>query len=225
MTTKILEKLRANKGSNSVSSRTLEEQAQRLTALFTTDEQLEAFDFKGYVDTLGGNISKDVADQIKQAKDNSNTRTPEQIAADLESERLAKEAEVKANKEKGISPEMALMMENQKAMMEMISNMNGEKITSTRSGALNDILKDAPDYYKNQVLAGFNQMSFKEDSDFESFKELTKTNLGSFQQTAKEQGLNLSVPKSDVKKLDKEELSPIFKAAMEAHDEQQKSKE
>lgn len=202
---KIKLQLLSNKGTNSVSTRTLEEQAQLLSSVITTDEQLTVFDFKKYVETLGGNISHDVAEQARLAKEElekkyKGIKTPEQIAAEKAAEEAAKKAKDEADKAKGISPEMAALMEQQKQMMDMISKMQGEKITTTRSQELNELLKDAPKAYKDSVLAGFSKAQFADDDDFNAFKETQKVNYEGFQQMAKESGITFPTSSAAVKK-------------------------
>ncbi len=83
---------------------------------------------------------------------------------------------------------------------EELAKIKGEKITTTRTSELDSILKDAPKSYKDQVLEGFGRMNFENEEDFASFKETTKTNFGSFQQMAKEQGVVFNTPSLDVQK-------------------------
>ena len=169
---------------------------------------------------LKGNISH-IAKQVKEDTEKnlkSVAKTPEQIEAEI----LTKEQKEKENKEKGISPELAALMEQNKQIMETLSNIQGEKITKTRAEKIDEILKDSHPDYKKQVLSGFNRMKFENDDDFDSYLNETKTNFESFKQFAKEQGLNTFSPKPEIKKEDKEELNPVFAKAMKAHDEQQK---
>lgn len=220
---KILQKLKTQRGTTSnVSDRSLEDLARSLESIITTDEILAVADLSKAITSIDGNINHYTAEQIKGLEKKSETKPPEQIAKELEDQRLAKEAKEKENKEKGISPEMAQLMENQKNMMEMMAKMQGEKITNTRSDVLNSILKDAPDFYKNQIITGFNQMTFKDDEAFQAFTESTKTNFEAFQQSAKEQGLNITTPKADVQKPEVDEVNPVMKAALAAHAEANK---
>ena len=224
METKILEKLKSQRGQNSqVSDKTLEIMAKRFSKYIDTDEKLEAEDFKEDIENVQGNIGH-IAKQVKEdtEKKIKVEKTPEQLAA----EKAAEELKAKENEKKGISPELAALMKQNEEIMKTLSGIQGEKITKTRVQSLNEALKDAPSYYKNQVLSGFENMSFKSDEDFNSYAELTKSNFTQFQQDAKEDGLNKYSPKGDPKKDNEDaELSPVFKAAMEAHDSKANTKE
>ena len=194
MQEKILAQLKQSKGTNSVSERTLEEQAQLLASLITTDEQLNAYDFAKHVNTLGGNISHDVAEQARIAKEELEKKY---VKTDQSKQDPTKQDPPKPDN----MPEWAKdLLEQNKQNAEMLAKMQGEKITNARTQELNELLKDAPKAYKEQVFAGFEKMNFSDDDDFGSFKESTKTNFESFKQMAKEQGVVFNTPGVNVQK-------------------------
>lgn len=225
MEAKILEKLKRQRGKNlQVTDLTLIAKAKTLASIITDDEILAKIDFISEIESMQGNIGH-VAKTVKEETEKllKVEKTPEQIAADLLAEKTRKEAEEKANKEKGISPELAAVMEQNKEIMETLKVMSGEKITKTRSELLNNVLADAPEALKAQTLANFKQMNFADDAAFETFKEATKTNVDSMVQFGKEQGVNFGAPKPEVRKPEADNLNPVMKAAFDAQDVIRKS--
>ena len=198
---RIKAELLKHKGTNSVSSRTLDEQATLLSSLITTDEQLTGYDFKKHIDVIGGNISHDTAEQVRIEKErlkgeySKDVKTTEQLAAEKAAEDLRKGGE-----QKGVSPEIQALIDGQKKMMETIGLMQGEKIATDRTGQLNSILKDVPTQFKEQVTSSFERMKFENDDDFEAFKTQTKSNVDGLVQMAKEQNLSFHTPPANVQK-------------------------
>lgn len=231
---KILQKLKeqrqkviAAKGSSNVSDRSLEDLARSLEPIISTDEILNVADLSKAIESIDGNINHYTAEQIKamdkKKQEEEAKKAAEEAAKKAEQERLDKLKGAGDNKDVDIA---SIIAESIKSAVEpltnQISELKGEKIATTRVEKMNEILKDAPEYYKNQIITGFNNMSFKDDDSFNSFLDNTKTNFETFQQQAKEQGLNTSAPKGEVKKEDEAKLNPVFEKAMKAYDEQQK---
>ena len=79
-------------------------------------------------------------------------------------------------------------------------NLRIEKITTTRSQELNELLKDAPKAYRDSVFAGFQKAQFADDDDFNAFKETQKVNYEGFQQMAKESGITFPTSSAAVRK-------------------------
>lgn len=222
MQEKILAKLKEQRGQNSqVSDKTLEAMAKTWSNVIKDDETLNGIDFTDQISSFQGNIGH-IAKQVKEDTEKAYkqvVKTPEQIP----SEEAEKKRIEEDNKSKGISPELAALMEQNKQIMETLSRIQGEKITTTRSQKLESILKDAPKAYKDQVIGSFSKMNFDDDSDFEGFINTTKTNFEGFQQMAKEQGISFVTPTAVTKKQEGEQLNPVFKAALEAKAEADKA--
>lgn len=217
MLEKILQKLKTQRGQNSqVSDKTLESMAKTWANVIKDDETLNGIDFTEQISSLQGNIGH-IAKQVKE-----------------DTEKLLKKPEPtptpaptpKPNEPKPDDmPEWAkaLIDQNQKNA-DLLAKMQGEKITTTRTQELNELLKDAPKAYKDSVFAGFNKAQFADDDDFNAFKEIQKTNYESFQQMAKEQGVVFNTPSPSKKPADDgrdSTLAAASKIAAEAKKQQQ----
>jgi len=218
---KILQKLKTQRGTNSqVSDKTLEIKAKTLESVIIDEDVLAKIDFTAEIESMQGNIGH-VAKQVKEdtEKKAKVEKTPEQI----ENERVAAEKLANENKDKGISPELAALIKQNEEIMKTLSGIQGEKITTTRSESLNAVLKDAPPYYKDQILSSFKNMNFATDEDFNNYTELTKTNFTQFQQQAKESGLNTYSPTSDPKKPVDDGRTPELSMAQDILDAAEKN--
>lgn len=201
MLEKILQKLMEQREENSnVSDRTLQDMAKNLEGLITTDDQVEAMDFKVLIASIHGNVQKNTADEIKKLNAIEKKKTPkvEKTPEEILAEKAEKE---KLEKQQAEIPPWA------KASMEAIQKLSGkldkfeaDKTSSSREVILKNSLKDLPDYYANMIVAGFKNASFESEETFEEYLTQVKTNGDKFIQTAKEQGLNTAKPNVDVKK-------------------------
>jgi len=221
---KILEKLKKQREeSSNVTDRSLEDLARSLETVITTDDILTVADLTNAIKSIDGNINHYTATQVKaietKNQEDAVKKAQEEAAKKAEDERLAKLKTDPKNVDIA-----AIIAESIKSAVEpltnQISELKGDKIATSRSEKVNKLLKDAPDYYKNQITEGFKNLSFENDDTFNTYLGSTKTNLETFQQKAKEQGLNTAIPNPDVKQPEKEELNPTFAKAMAAHDEQ-----
>lgn len=212
MQEKILAKLKEQRGENSqVSDKTLESMAKTWANVVKDDETLGNIDFTEQISSLQGNIGH-IAKQVKDdaEKNYQGFKSPEQLKKEAE------EAERLKNKGGGkeISPEVQALIDQNKQIMETLGAMKSEKITTSRTGELETILKDAPKAYKDQILLSFDKMQFESDEDFGSFKETTKTNFSNFQQMAKEQGVVFNSPALNVQKpIDNGQTPELAKAS------------
>ena len=198
---KILQKLKQQRGQNlQVTDKTLEAMAKTLANIVKDDETLNGIDFSEQINSLQGNIGH-IAKQVKEdtskqfegyVKPNPTpTPTPTPNPTPNDPPKQGDDiAAIVANAIKtAVSP-----------LQEQIAKMQGEKITTTRSQELNDLLKDAPKAYKDSVLAGFSKAQFADDEDFNAFKETQKVNYEGFQQMAKESGITFPTSSAGVKK-------------------------
>lgn len=220
---KILQKLKSQRGSNNqVTDKTLEAKAKTLESLITTDEILATVDFTDEIASMQGNIGHIASEAVKNA--GTEAEKLQAKKAQEEADKLA--AEKLALTHKGEeAPEWAkAIIEQNKKNAETLAALQGEKITTTRSEKLNEILKEAPKAFKDQVISNFNQMQFADDDAFNAFTETTKTNFDGFKQLASEQGLSFSTPSLDVKPEPKTKLNPVFEKAFKAKEEEAKAK-
>lgn len=226
---KILQKLKEQRGQNSsVSDRTLNDLAKSYSNIITTDEQLTAFDFAPLIDSINGNISHHSASSVNAFKE----KQEEEAKKKKEEEERKKNLQEKANKaaqnagnagENGQAPEWMSQfiqgMEAQKQVneriMQELTGLKTEKVTSTRKTQLDQVLKNMPDSFKKMVYSGFELASFENEDSFNSYLEQVKENAKGLEQVAKEKGLNSWAPPT---KVDKKEAAgnetPVLKSAL-----------
>lgn len=203
----ILEKLKEQRGENSqVSDITLGKMAKRFSKYITTAEDLEKEDFTEDIENVQGNIGH-IAKQVKED-------TEKNLKVNKPKDLVIKQEEKKENE--SMSPEVAALLKQNEQILKELSGIKGEKITETRVDSLNQLLENAPDYYKSQVISGFQNMKFETNEDFDAFKDVTKGNFDKFVQSAKEDGLNKYMPESKAQKQEGEDLNPTFKKALDA---------
>lgn len=192
---KILQKLKQQRGQNiQVTDKTLEAMAKTWANIVKDDETLNGIDFSEQINSLQGNIGH-IAKQVKE--DTSKqfegyikpNQTPNPNPTPQPNDQPKPGDDIAALIKQALSP-----------LQEQIEKMQGEKITTTRSQELNDLLKDAPKAYKDSVLAGFSKALFADDDDFNAFKETQKMNYEGFQQMAKESGITFPTSSAGVKK-------------------------
>lgn len=56
-----------------------------------------------------------------------------------------------------------------KALSDKIDTLEQSKIATSRLDKLKDVIKDAPEQFRNRISEDFNRMSFKDDEDFNSW--------------------------------------------------------
>lgn len=56
-----------------------------------------------------------------------------------------------------------------KALNDKIDTLEQSKIATSRLDKLKDVIKDAPEQFRNRISEDFNRMSFKDDEDFNSW--------------------------------------------------------
>lgn len=218
---KILQKLKTQRGENSqVSDKTLEKMATRFSKYIDTEEKLNEEDFTEDIENVQGNIGH-VAKKVKEDAEKE-FKTVEKTPEQIEAERLAKEKE---NKEKGISPELAALMDQNKKIMETLSNMQGEKITTTRTQKMSELLKDAPEYYSKQILETFKNTTFSDEEAFSSYLGASKTNLEAFNQQLKEGALNTQSPSVNISKPNEDGQTQVLADAAKTVEKANKEKE
>ncbi len=203
MLEKILQKLKEQRGTTSnVSDRSLEALAKSLVILITTDEILAVADLSTAIESIDGNINHYTAEAVKKAKDAEDVEKAKK-ATELAVKKAAEKA--KKDKEKGTgtkteeTPEWAktIMEQNQKFSEDLIA-LKQEKVTSTRSDQLNKIVKELPEYLANPIKESFKTASFENDEAFSTYLQQVEKSGKTFEQAAKEQGLNTSTPSVNV---------------------------
>ena len=220
---KILQKLKTQRGQNlQVSDKTLEAKAKSLEVLITDDDILAKADFTSEIESMQGNIGH-VAKQVKEDTEKT-LKKVDKTPAEIEAERLAKETKEKEDKEKGISPEVSSLIEQNKKILETLASMQGEKITTSRADILNQKLKDTPLIFKDATLNGFNRMKFNSDEEFSEYISEIEILAKNAIQVGKESNLNTSTPDITVKKPEDTKLNPVFGKAVEAFDNQESKK-
>lgn len=199
MLEKILQKLKAQRGTTSViSDKSLEDMAKSLVAIIATDEILNVFDFAPVLTSLDGNVNAYTAEAVKKAK--------ETAAKPIEEKKAPETVEQKNNDE---TPEwMKPLIAQMGVLVNEVNTLKGDKIIKTRTEKLDAILKDTPDIYRNTVLKSFNRASFKDDEDFENYLKEVQEESKAVIQEGREKGLAFSAPSATITKPDPDGISP-----------------
>lgn len=200
---KILLKLKEQRGQTSnVSDRSLDDLAKSLVTIITTDEILAHADLTKAIESIDGNISHYTAEAVKKAKEKDDEEAAKK-AVDLAAKKAAEK--VKKEKETGKKteeiPEWAkVLMEQNQTFSDNLTALKNEKITSSRSDKLNGVVKGLPDYVADPIKESFKTTSFENDEAFSTYLQKVEKSGKSFEQAAKEQGLNTSTPSVHVRK-------------------------
>ncbi len=217
---KIVQKLKEQRGTTSnVSDRSLEDLAKSLETVITTDEILAVADLTKAIESLDGNISYYASGAVKKAKDIEEAEKANEatkLAAKKAAEKVKKEAGKKDDTPdwaKALFEGVDELREQNKTHSANLLALKNEKVTSTRSDKLNTIIKDLPDYVKDPIKEGFKTASFTNDEAFSTYLQQVEKSRKTFEQAAKEQGLNTNVPTVIVQKpVDTGETSEIADA-------------
>jgi hypothetical protein len=197
MQEKILQKLKSQRGQTSkVSDRSLETLAKSLVNVYTTEDLLATADFTEAIASLDGNISFHIADEVKKATD----KAVADALAKAEKEKTDKE-KGKGDKKEDEMPEWAkLQQAENKRLADELAKLQTEKIVGSRTDKLNEILKNTPAYLKTPILSSYAKAQFETDEDFNTYVSDIDKQCKEFEQAAKEQGLNTSIPGMDVQR-------------------------
>lgn len=199
---KILQKLMLQREKNSnVSDRSLQDLARSLATVITTDEQLELADLSTAIKSIDGNINHYTKISLEKIrKEEADAKAKEDA---LEAEKATEEARKKAEAEGRVDITGAVakaVADAIKPLMGEISSLKTEKSLNERKGNLESILKDAPEYFKNPIINGFNKTSFENDEEFTEYLSEIETSTKGFLQTAQENGLPTHTPAVNTKK-------------------------
>jgi hypothetical protein len=199
MLEKILQKLKAQRGTTSViSDKSLEDIAKSLVAIITTDEILNVFDFAPVLTSLDGNVNSYTAEAVKKAKD---AIKPEEKKAPIEP--------IKEPEKADDTPAWAkALLEQNKILVGEINVLKGDKVVKTRTEKLDAILKETPDIYRNTVLKSFNRANFTDEEDFNNYLTEIKEESKTVIQEGREKGLAFSAPSATITKPDPDGISP-----------------
>ena len=198
---KILQKLKQQRGQTSnVSDRSLEDLAESLALVITTDEVLEKADFTDAITSLDGNINHYTADAVKKAQQSA------QEAAEKKKKEDEDAAKKKKTETEQTSDEMPAwaktLMEQNEKLTNNFETLRTEKATSTRRDQLKKSFVDKdgnelPEFYTKPILEAFDNTKFEDDTAFDNYLNSIKTNNESFTQHVAENGIKFGVPKKD----------------------------
>lgn len=199
MLEKILQKLKAQRGTTSViSDKSLEDIAKSLVAIIITDDILNVFDFAPVLTSLDGNVNSYTAEAVKKAKE---AIKPEEKKAPIEPIKEPEKAED--------TPAWAkALLEQNKVLVGEINVLKGDKVVKTRTEKLDAILKETPDIYRNTVLKSFNRANFTDEEDFNNYLTEIKEESKTVIQEGREKGLAFSAPSATITKPDPDGISP-----------------
>lgn len=181
---KILQKLKTQRGDkSSVSDRTLEDLAKSMESVLSTDEMLSKFDFSPALKSMEGNISHYTAAAVKEAlekkPDISKPAPPPPVNQTPSND----------------TPEWAKkLLEQNQQLEQRLSGIEVNKVKDARKEKLNGIIKDLPEFFTKPIVTGFDRLSFNTDAEFDEYLNSIKSSGEAFQQSAKESGLNITVP-------------------------------
>ena len=199
MLEKILQKLKAQRGTTSViSDKSLEDIAKSLQLIIISDELLNVFDFAPVLTSLDGNVNSYTAEAVKKAKE---AIKPEEKKAPIEP--------IKEPEKADDTPAWAkALLEQNKILVGEINILKGDKVVKTRTEKLDAILKETPDIYRNTVLKSFNRANFTDEEDFNNYLTEIKEESKTVIQEGREKGLAFSAPSATITKPDPDGISP-----------------
>lgn len=225
---KILQKMKSQRGENSsVTDRSLEDLAKTLQTLITTEEQLNTADFTTAIKSIESNISNVAATAVKKVKEKP-AKTAQELKAEEDAAANANAAKLSADTTGEVIPAWATAFMNKvDAIDKSILGLKGDKILTSRTERLKKSLENLPEYYTKPIHTGFAKARFESDEEFDAYILEVETNRKSFEQAAKEQGLNTTVPLSSTTRKEVEGATPELQNAREvlqkSKDKQQKT--
>ncbi|MNY44137.1 hypothetical protein D3C86_1791390 [compost metagenome] len=148
-------------------------------------------------------------------KKESETKTPEQLAAE-------KEAEGKDPIEDTEMPAWAkALVTSTQALAKGLESIQGEKLTNTRRQQYEKALEGTSDAFKAKALKDFGKMKFETDEEFTEFLTDTETDAADFIQEVSNNGLTNQNPvrgvknnPGKVKEASKEEVDSVLDKIM-----------
>lgn len=228
---KILQALTKAAGENSgINTKTLEAQAAMAAKIVTTDEVLALYDAKSVIDSIVGDRNHYMKlhnDKIKKEQEKEKLKKEKETKA--AEEEAARQKKLKEDTEtpdwaKEIMEQNRLQGEQIKIQNESIEALKTDKITTSRTTQVETILKDLPDILTDPIKKSFKTTVFENEEDFTAYLETMKTTKDTFVQNAAEGGINITLPKKDVKKVELNGQSKELHSALNVL-EKQKEKE
>lgn len=120
-------------------------------------------------------------DKIRTLENQPKPKTP----AEIEAEKLAKEAEEKAKEKSKLPddvPEWAkALIESSKATIEKLAKLEGTKVVNDRKSIASDRFKDANEAFKADLLSDLEEINFKDDDHFNTYLERKEKTFGDLQ--------------------------------------------
>jgi hypothetical protein len=192
---KILQKLKEQRGqTSSVSDRSLEDLAKTFQLLILTDEQLTATDFTAAIKSIQGNIDHQAAEASKKAAEDKSKKEKE------DAKKAEDEAKKKQSQSQQTNPPLDEPPAWAKTLMDDISALKSEKVSTSRTEKLKKSLNGLPEFYTKPVLSSFQKAQFATEEEFDVYLKDIETNRDAFNQATKEQGLNSFIPGAEVNK-------------------------
>lgn len=231
---KILLKLKEQRGTTSnVTDRSLEDLAKSLVSIITTDDILALTDLSAAIASIDGNINHYTSEAVKKAKaeeEKEKAKKVEEAAAKKAEEAKRKKAAGSKNEEipeyaQALMDQNKLILEQNQTFADNLNALKQEKETSKRGEQLSKVLNGLPEYLVNPIKESFKTASFKDEEAFSTYLQQVEKSGKTFEQQAKEQGLNTDTPTIVVKKpVDNGETKELS-AAREMVNKHKKEKE
>lgn len=108
-------------------------------------------------------------DDHQRAKDKKTADDKEAARLKAIEEGKTTEPELPADTPEWMKTFIATQTANNKALQEQIAAIKGEKVTTTRSQAAAEKLKDAPEWFRNDVLEDLKDRQFADDDQYNAF--------------------------------------------------------
>lgn len=174
-----------------LSNKRIEAIAAKVDAKVTTEEEIDdALSTYDEYHSFAEMAKEDDRERLRLKKE-SETKTPEQIAAEKE------------DKDPVVDPEMpswakALVTSTQ-ALALGLQAIQGEKVTNTRKQQYEKALEGTSDAFKAKALKDFSKMKFETDEEFTEFLTESETDAANFIQEVSNNGLSNQNPVRGVK--------------------------
>lgn len=202
-----------------LSNKRIEAIAAKVDAKVTTEEEID--DALSTYDEYNSfaEMAKDDDRERLRIKKESETKTPEQIAADKQAkgDEEDKDDPTETKTDKLLKQALAGIA----ALTGEISIIKGEKVTNTRKQQYEKALEGTSDAFKAKALKDFGKMKFDTDEEFTEFLTETETDAADFIQEVSNNGLTNQNPvrgvkntPGKVKEASKEEVDSVLDKIM-----------
>lgn len=203
MKDKIKEKLKTLMDKTSVSERTVEDLADILATVVTTDEILESFDYSKLIKSVDGNINAVVSKAVKPVQKEEPVKLADGQVVKTELDEFTK---------------LKNDLENLKNELQ---SAKIAKLETERSFKFKENISKLPDNIKNVFEKSYAKMKFSEDeTEFDTYLTEIQADIAGLVQTNNLNGLNGQAPSAVVKPIVSDGQDSILASALNTLKEQ-----